>query len=54
MQNFFIRVEGHTSRTDLVGVTRKVKVVDEAGDELAEEEVVRLVDSAHAPVRVVV
>lgn len=38
----------------LVGVRVEIKVLQEAGGEFAEEEVVGLVDGPHAPVRVVV
>lgn len=40
--------------THLVGVAVEVKVLQEAGGELAEQRVVRLVDGSQAPVGVVV
>ena len=40
--------------TDLVWVARHVVVAHEAGDELAEQEVVRLIERAQTPVSVVV
>lgn len=40
--------------THLVGVTVEVKVLQEAGGELTEQRVVRLIDGSQAPVGVVV
>lgn len=40
--------------THLVRVTVEIKVLEEAGGELAEERVVRLVDGSQAPIGVVV
>lgn len=45
---------GNAARTHLVRVAVEVKVLQEAGGELAEQRVVRLIDGSQAPVGVVV